>query len=386
MPERPCVVWDALLLRPRPTGVGRAILELAEALSCRERGLAFAVLTTYPEMFSFLRGRSGWRVIPCPAARGGTLRKALFTQLVLPRLVRQLGGRLLHCHQFVGPLRPPCPLVVTVHDLGYLHYPHAVQPLRRMYYRLGVPRTLAASTEIVTNSRATAEDVSRQFPGVASRITPTPFGTPTWVYQQPSLSADRSEGAPFLFVGTLEPRKNLERLLEAYRIFLDRSTEPAGALDPPELVLVGGQGWHDTRLRGLMQPLLERGKLRLTGYCHHDQLWHWYGSARALLFPSLHEGFGFPVLEAMAAKLPVLTSNRGALQEVAGEAALLVNPEDPADIAAGLSRLHLDAELRKRLVTAGSQRVQAWTWDRTAEMTVAVYERSLAGGTAKVVK
>ena len=338
MVERPRVVWDALLVRPGSTGVGRSILELARAMSAQDRGFAFTVLTTHPEMFSCLEGVPHWQLLPCPAAAGGTLRKAIFTQFRLPGLVRRLEGQLLHSLQFVGPVWIPCLHVVTVHDLSYRRYPHTVEQPRRAYYRLFVPHTLRRSSQIVTNSEATARDVATAFPSTAGRITATPFGTPTWVWKQPPVGADRPPDAPFLFVGTLEPRKNLQRLLTAYELFLEHCNRREGSPEPPELVLVGGKGWRDAALGKQIRLLQEKGKLRLEGFCGPERLWNLYGSARALLFPSLHEGFGFPILEAMAANLPVLTADRGAMREVAGDAALMVDPEDPEDIAKGMEK------------------------------------------------
>jgi glycosyltransferase involved in cell wall biosynthesis len=219
--------------------------------------------------------------------------------------------------------------------------------------------------------------VATLFPSVRDRLRVTPFGTPSWVWDQPVRREGADTGGPFLFVGTLEPRKNLPRLLEAYRRFRDQA-EAAGGPPPPDLSLVGGRGWGDSALRGPLCALERRGALRLEGYCQPARLWELYGAARALLFPSLHEGFGFPILEAMAAGLPVLTSDRGAMREVAGDAALLVDPEDSEAIAAALVRLDRDATLRARLIARGRERAQAWSWERTAEATAAVYAEVVA--------
>ena len=173
---RPLVALDALLLRPRPTGVGRSILDLTAALAAEDRGFDVAVLCTHPEMLAHLEDYPGWRLAPCPGARGGTLRKAAWTQARLPGLLRRLGADLLHCLQFVAPLRSPCPLVVTVHDLGYLRFPDTVEQPRRAYYRWLVPRSLGAARAVVCNSAATAADVAARFPDVADRVAPRRSG------------------------------------------------------------------------------------------------------------------------------------------------------------------------------------------------------------------
>jgi len=353
MSDRPRILWDALLVNPKPTGVGRSVLELARAMSAEDRGYQFTVLCCYPEMFDFLEKTPHWRLLPCPDARGGSIRKALFTQFQLPRLIGRLSGNLLHSHQFIAPWRCPCPNVVTVHDLSYLQFPQTIEQPRRGFYRLFVPFSLRRAACIVTNSVATAGDVAQRFPELAPKIRPTRFGTPSWVWQaEPSVRPTPAD-APYLFVGTLEPRKNLERLLVAYTKFREEVALNPGSDPVPDLVIAGGQGWRDSGIRRVIQPLQDQGCLHLEGYCDLDRLWKLYGSARALLFPSLHEGFGFPILEAMAAGLPVLTSNRGAMREVAGDCAILVDPEDVAAMVGGMDRIYRNATDRAELQARG---------------------------------
>ena len=322
MTDRPHVILDALLVRAAPTGVGRSILELVGALAAAPRPQRFTVLATVPEMFSDLAGRDDWQIVPCPAAAGGNLRKSFFTQLKLPGLVRELGGDLLHSLQYVAPLRLSVPSVVTVHDLAFWRFPETVEQPRRAYYRWLVPRSLRSAAAIVTNSQSTAADVADRFPELTDRIQVTPFGTPSWVQRQAVL-ADGAPGSesgagdvpqrPYLlFVGTLEPRKNLERLLAAYPRY--RSEARARGIadrDIPRLLLVGGRGWKDTTLRQQMASLVAEGCLEVRDYCETEELYRYYRSARGVLLPSLHEGFGFPILEAMALGTPVLTANRG---------------------------------------------------------------------------
>jgi len=373
--DRPLVVLDALLVNRRPTGVGRAILELVQALAGRDRGFDFLLLATEPSMFEQVAGAQGWRIRPCPAARGGTLRKALFTQFQVPRICSRQGAALLHSMQFVAPLKLSCPSVVTVHDLAYLRFPDTVEEPRRTYYRFFVPRSLSRAATIVTNSQSTADDVARFFPTAGRRVTPTFFGTPSWVWSQGTTVAPPVPARPFfLFVGTLEPRKNLERLLEAFELFLaDAGKDSRPESEVPGLVFIGSKGWKDSSLQGKIRDLKARGKLEVRDYCDTDQLWGYYRTARALLFPSLHEGFGFPILEAMGAGLPVLTSARGAMVEIGGDAVLAVDPDDPRDMARGMAAIAWDLDLRRQLVAAGTHRSRNWSWERTADLTTNVY-------------
>ena len=377
MIRRPHVILEALQVRSNPTGTGRGILDLCVSLADQDRGLDFSVLTTEREMFQELVGRSGWRIIDCPQAKGGAFRKAMFTQFQLPGLAKKLGGDLLHSMQFLVPLRCSIPQVATVHDLAWQLYPETIEEPRLSYYRFLVPRSLAKVDAIVANSRSTASRTADFFPQVSGKIHVTMHGTPRWVLDRscPEALQEREGARPFfLFVGTLEPRKNLTRLLEAYNSFL--SGDPARGMPAdslPDLVLVGGRGWKESRLRARMADLRGRGRLKVVDYCDLDELWGYYCGAMALVFPSLDEGFGLPILEAMAAGLPVLTSDRSGTAEVADGKALLVDPENSDEIAAGLARLAFDGDLREKLAADGRVRARELTWSRTAELTLAVY-------------
>ena len=380
----PHVILEALQVRKNPTGTGRGIMDLCWALAEQDRGLDFTVLTTERDMFHELEGRPRWRVRECSLARGGALRKAVFTQFRLPGLVRRLQGDLLHSMQFLVPLRCPCRQVATVHDLAWLAFPETIEEPRRSYYRWLVPRSVNRVDAIVANSRSTAAETTRFFPQVAEKIHVTPHGTPRWVLDRVCENGRTrlaGERPFFLFVGTMEPRKNLPGLLDAYELFL--ASDPvreASAESVPDLVFVGGRGWKDSQLRARMADLQGRGRLRILDYCELDDLWKLSCSALALVFPSLNEGVGLPILEAMAAGLPVLTADRGGTAEVAGKMALLVDPENPRDIAGGMARLAFDGDLRAKLAAEGRGWAREWSWNRTADLTVAVYRRLLDVG------
>ena len=376
---RPQIVLDALLVHERPTGVGRSILELTRALSANRWDLDFSILVTTPQLFRWLDGCPDWTVHHCPGATGGTLRKALFTQRQIPRICRELGAGILHSLQFVAPLSLPCSSVVTVHDLAWLRFPKTVEQPRKAYYSLMVPRTLQRATAVVTNSEATALDVRKHYP-CCRNVSVTHFGTPSWVWEDTGKATTLDTGARpfFLFVGTLEPRKNLEGILDAYTRLLGRKRK---ADEPPwpSLILVGGKGWKDSTLRKQMEPLLQSGDLMVLEYCDTNKLGELYSSAQALLFPSLHEGFGFPILEAMAFGLPVITSALGAMAEVAGPDALLVDPNHAEELCNQMRNIAESDELRAKLSLCGPKWARNWSWGRTAQETIEVYTQVLNG-------
>ncbi|MCP4293439.1 MAG: glycosyltransferase family 4 protein [bacterium] len=367
------IVLDALLVNEKPTGVGRSILELTQAMAQLNTHYEFTILTTSPESFAWLESNPQWNVKFCAGATGGTFRKAFFSQFKIPTLCRQLKADILHSLQFVAPLFVPCLSVVTVHDLAWQIFPETVEQPRRGYYQLLVPQSLKRANEIVTNSQATADDVKKYYPQ-CSKVTVTPFGTPSWAVAEPIAEQRNTEGRPFfLFVGTLEPRKNLERILKAYSRLLEK--DPAPQLTQwPSLLLVGSKGWKDSHLRKMMQPLLQSGDLKIEDYCDTPRLKELYLSAQALLFPSLHEGFGFPILEAMALQLPVITSGKGAMAEVAGQYALLVDAENTDQLCSQMAILSQTPELRERLASDGPRRARQWTWEQTALKTFEVYD------------
>ncbi len=385
MTERSHIVLDALQVTAKPAGVGQAILEYLGAMCGDDHGLRFTVLASYPEAFDFLEGQEHWNLCHCPEAEGSVWRKAIFTQWGLPRLLEKLQADLLHSMQFITPLRSPCPTVATVHDMVWRLHPETIEQPRRNYYRLMVPRSLKAAAGILTNSEATARDVRRCLPGVANRVQVTAFGTPTWLARENPAAPPQPAGQEnpfFLFVGTLEPRKNLPNLLGAYERFLDGLRDQGMAAEQwPRLLLVGACGWKMRGLQKVLDVFPYPDHLQWRDYVPAAELSRLYREALALVFPSLYEGFGFPVLEAMSLGLPVMTANRGAMAEVAGQAALLVDPLDQDQMARTLHRLHTDIDLRRSLAEQGPRRSQEWNWQQTVESTLPVY-RHFTGGMA----
>lgn len=383
MNRRPHVILEALQVRRRFAGTGRAIGDLFRALAVRDRGMKFTVLASDPEVFRDLDQWENWNIVECPGARGGNLKKVWFTQMRLPGLVRELEGDLLHCLQFLGPLNISCPLAVTVYDLAWMLFPETIEGPRHLYYRWLVPRTLARAGSILAVSEATARETARLFPDAAERVRVTPLGTPSWVLQMaldnPVRRDKKPDGGFFLFVGTLEPRKNLPRLLDAYDLFCSQAlNEGVPNAEIPGLVFVGGKGWKDSHLRSRMSLLIDEGRLKVLDQCDDVTLWDLYGSALALVFPSLHEGFGLPILEAMTAGLPVLTSDRSGMKEVAGDGALLVDPEMVTEIAEGLRVMAFEPAIRLGLAAGGPEQSRRWSWERTADLTAGIYRELLA--------
>ena len=375
MSAPPLILIDGQPARPPCTGVAWSVVDLVRALAERERGLRFVLATDHPELYSFLGGASEWEIRPCGVGGGGAAR-LVWSQIGLPRLARRIGAALIHATTFPSPWCAPCPTVLTINDVAFHHHPETVTASRLMAYRWTLPLSLDRAAAILVISANTARELGAYRPRIAERIVETPLGTPHWVCEREAPPL-RPPSAPVLFVGTLEPRKNIAGLLEGFHRFrrgMEREPEVA---EPPRLVVVGGGGWRNSREIGRMEAMARRGQLERVGYCDREELWRLMISARVLLFPSLHEGFGFPILEAMAAELPVVTSDRGAMREVAGSAALLVDPEDPDDIARALCRVYRDDALARSLCESGRRRCREFDWRTTAERTIEAYRRLL---------
>jgi glycosyltransferase involved in cell wall biosynthesis len=257
----------------------------------------------------------------------------------------------LHCPTYRGPLRSRLPFVVTVHDLAVLRHPDAFNRWTRTYSPRVVPRVLEAARRVIAVSEFTRRELVEllDVPDEKIRVVPNA------VEAQFTRDGPAAEGDYVLAVGTLEPRKNLQRLAEAAR------------RTDVELRVVGARGWGGVQVGG--------NGVRWLGEVSDAELARLYRGARCVAYPSLYEGFGIPVLEAMACGAPVVTTRGTAMEEVADGAAVLVDPHDPAEIAAGIERATAE---REQLVRRGLERARVFRWDAVADATVAVYREAAA--------
>ena len=251
------------------------------------------------------------------------------------------------------------PAAVFVHDLAFRLHPEGVPWQQRLYMGWMLPRALRSAGAVLVPSQATRRDLLDAYPWVPSeRVHAVPEGAGHLLGEPARLPLGLAPRGFLLSVGTVEPRKNAVRLVQAYARLRQRMP------DAPELVLVGGEPyWADARALALLR---ETPGVRHLGHVDDATLLGLYRGALALAFPSLYEGFGLPLVEAMREGLPALVGNRGALPELAGGAALEVDPESVDDLADGLRRLVEDGALRRRLGATGRRRAAAFTWEAAA--------------------
>jgi len=309
--------------------------------------------------------RSGWHT-EAPA------RRILWEQLAQPWGLQAFD--LYHALAFVSPVLLRVPSVVTVYDLSFVHYPQVLTPARRLYLRLFTALSCRRARRVIGISQSTADDVRDVFGIPAERID-VAFGGYDADRFKPlpaeQIAAFRArQGLPdrfWLFVGTLEPRKNLPTLIDAY-----------AALPPSErlpLIIGGGKGWD---YQAIFERVQQRGlgtDIHLPGFLPAEDLPLWYNSAETLVYPSIYEGFGLPVVEAMACGTPVIVSDASSLPEVARGAGRLVAPYAVDAWTDALRTAYHDADWRVMTGQQGQVKAAQFTWARTAQDTISSYHR-----------
>lgn len=302
----------------------------------------------------------------------------LWFQLALPGRLKRDGVDIFHGLFSRLPLHLPVPGVLTVHDLSGYTMPGMHKKWTHMT-NLMYPAFVRKASGIVAVSRATAREVEKYFPEAASKVTVIPEAAPSEyaeVRDPDKLRRTREKlglpGRYILFLGTIEPRKNLSRLLAAY-------TAAAGSI-PHSLVIAGSVGWKTGDLFRELERSGIKDRVIFTGFVESRDIPALMTMADLFVFPSLYEGFGLPILEAMACGTPVITSNVSSMPEVAGDAALLVDPLSTDSIAEGLKELALDPGKRGELRGKGLRRTAEFSWKEIAESTLQVYREILFGG------
>ena len=356
------IAFDAGPCHRNPTGVGVYIRDLGTAL----RALGsdeIAFVGVRPD------GPLGGAPGPATTFPGGSHHVWLQTRAA--RDVREVGASIAHFTNAAAPIRCSVPFVLTVQDLSVLRHPMWHPPLRSAT----VPILLASifrARAIIVPSQATRRELNRLAPqAVCRRVVVVPHA-PSAELSVPTVAEiaavkqrfGLAERPYIASVGTLEPRKNHQRLVQAFELLAQADPNLA-------MVLIGARGWGEQRLRHQLGQSPVADRVIIPGYLEHEELAAIVAGADAFAYVSIYEGYGLPVIEAMGLGVPVVTSNRSSMPEVAGAAAVLVNPFDPESIAAGIDRARRD---RVRLVAAGRARNALRSWRDVAEATQDVYD------------
>jgi len=379
------VALDGQPLLAPLAGVGHYTRQLVQALARLDGGHRYYVLAPYPlrivrrrvpRLRAFSEANVELRVPGWWATASARLRRRLGREAELRHGIEPPPD-VFHATNNVFPYSVrTAGRVLTIHDVTLLLFPewHPADRVARMVPEL--EPAVEQADVIITPSCATRDDVLKLLPADPERVRVVPHGVDAAFVPRPAPEVAAAlaplglrAGEYLLFLGTIEPRKNLLRLLAAVEL-----TEPA--IGP--LVLAGGHGWNDGAIRVALDRLKRMGRVRTLGYVADELRPVLLTGARAFVYPSLYEGFGWPPLEAMACGTPVVTTNVSSLPEVVGDAALCVSPDDVDALAAALRRLWQDAALRADLRARGLARAREFSWERTAQLTLDAYRAALS--------
>ena len=355
----------------RSAGIHTYIEQMLRHLPTADPTLALTVFTRHaPDQLA--------PAIDVRATRWPTERpvvRILWEQLVLPRAARQIRAEVLHATAFVAPVRRPCPTVVTIYDLSFALFPQYFHGFNQTYLRIGTRWSAQRAARVIAISDHTRRDVHRlygvpleridvAYPGVDESLRPVEPAAIRRFRREKNLPEKF-----LLFLGTLEPRKNLVMLIDAF-------TQFKRECDDATLVLAGGVGWLADEVLAAIEASGVKDSIVLPGYVKADEKALWLASATAFVYPSIYEGFGLPPLEAMACGTPVIVSDAASLPEVVGEAGLSIGPRDPIGWAQALQRVWIDPAYRLELRERGLCQSKKFTWLETARQTAAAYRRT----------
>lgn len=300
-------------------------------------------------------------------------------QVGLPRQVRALRLDVLHSPHYTMPLRHAARSVVTFCDMTFVLHPDLHERVKRIFFPTMMRLSARRADRLIAISESTRDDLVRMWGVDRSRVTAIPLAADAEFHPRSQEEITEAcgryglrPGGYILYVGMLEPRKNVDRLVEAFGTVADQ-------LSGIDLVIAGRRGWMYEEIFARVEALGLRDRVRFTGYVVSEDLRALYSGARLFAYPSKYEGFGLPVLEAMSCGAPVVTTNVSSMPEVAGDAAILVAPDDVAGLAAALLRVSGDHALRDDLRCRGLARAKTFSWERCAHETIAVYKAAFAG-------
>lgn len=371
----PRVLVDATAVPADRGALGRYVDGLIAALAANDTDLAVACQRSDVERYS--RMAPAARVVSGPVAIAHRPARLAWEQTGLPLVAQQVEADVIHSPYYSMPLRPGKPTVVTIHDVTYFSEPGLHNPVKSTFYKSATRTALHRATRLVVPSKATREELVHHLDADPIRIDVAYHGVDSDRFHRPS-EAERSRvegrlglrGQPYIaFLGALEPRKNVPDLIRGY------VNAVADLPEPPALVLAGSGGWDD-QVDAALANVPSHLRVVRPGFLRFSDLPGYLGSALVVAFPSRGEGFGLPVLEAMACGAPVLTSHRTSLPEVGGDAVAYTEP-DAESIGSALRTLLQDEGRRQALGEAAYARAHEFTWAASVEAHLACYQRAL---------
>lgn len=354
-------------LAAKRTGVQRAAYNLIRALIDMDRENHYVLFTTEDQTQNPDWHHPNVTVVPSRIREGESLRNHFWEQFTLPKLAKKNHVDILHSPANLAPLFYSGKSIVHIHDLCFIVNPQWFSFSFRTLYNFIIPRLARRAAKVITNSNNSRNDLL-QFCGLSADRVSQVYWAVDDLFLKPSqpLPLDWQVDDYILYVGSLEPRKNIGTLLEAYEILRERNPQIKS-----KLVLIGGESPLFAEVQLKVKHYKE--DVLFQGFVNDHALRDFYRNAQIFVYPSLYEGFGLPPLEAMASGVPVVTTLTSSIPEVVGDAALMVSPYDAEELAATMDRILRDADLRQRLIKSGIEQVRKFNWQRVARNTLAIY-------------
>ena len=348
-------------------GYGNFIYETFKRITKTHSEHQFVFIFDRPYEERFVFGENVQAVVTGPAARHPLLWKLWYDVKVPSVLKKYKADVFVSCDGFCS-LYTKVPQCLVLHDLAFLHYPAAIKKSHLLFYKRYTPKFLSKASSVATVSEFSKQDIVAHFKTDAAKINVVYNGIkeifkPAYNEEKAATKNKYTDGKEyFLYAGSIHPRKNLINLLKAFSVFKKRQQTNM------KLVITGRLAWKYESFKESLKSYKYRNDVVMTGYVEENELVRIVGSAYGLVYPSLFEGFGVPVLEAMQCDVPVITSADSAMQEIAKEAALYADATSHTDIADKMMLLYKDENRRKELIQNGRQIVRGYSWDRTAEL------------------
>jgi glycosyltransferase involved in cell wall biosynthesis len=357
-------------------GYGHFLKELLCRITKAHPEHQFIYIFDRPYSKEFITSSNITPVVAGPPARHPLLWKWWF-DVSIPRVLKKYKADVFLSTDGFCSLTTRVPQCLVIHDLAFLHYPSFIYRSHLLFYKRYTPKFIRKASSLVTVSRFSKEDITTTYhpdpakTAVVYNAARSSFKPLDWAEKQ-SVTHEFTGGKNyFIYVGSIHPRKNLVNLLKAFSIFKKRQKSDW------KLVIAGRAAWQSKAFMDSLASYKYREDLVVTGYIDEQKLSGLVGSAYAMVYPSLFEGFGMPVLESMQAGIPVITTINSAMQEVAGDAALYADVTDVQDIADKMMLLYKDEPLRDRLIQKGLERAKEFDWDRSAELLWQSLERAV---------
>jgi glycosyltransferase involved in cell wall biosynthesis len=355
------------LLNDYLEGYGYFLYETFSRITKKQPDHQFIFIFDRPFNKRFVFGKNVIPIVAGPPARHPLLWKYWYDVKVPAVLKKYKADVFVSCDGFCS-LTTQVPQCLLIHDLSFLHYQSFIPKAHFLFYKYYTPKFLQKASSIITVSEFSKQDILLQYKRESGKISVVPNAAkdifhPAADTEKEAVKIRYTDGKEyFVYAGAIHPRKNLTNLLKAFSIFKKKQKSNW------KLVLAGRLAWQYKDFVESLKTYKYREDIVLTGYVEEAELVKIIGAAYGLIYPSLWEGFGVPVLEAMCCNIPVITSEKSAMQEIAKDAALYINPDDHTDIAEKMMLLYKDEKLRSQLILKGKIISSHYSWDRSADL------------------